>query len=53
MKLVKLKSRKVKRMPFQIILPEWWVRVNELKKDDVIDVYIADTKELIIKKREV
>lgn len=51
MKLVKLKSRKVGSFPVLLRLPKWFLKVNKIKSGDVLDIYITDTGELIIKKR--
>ncbi len=53
MRLVKLKSKVVKRMPIAIRLPEHFIKANGIMPNDVIDMYMSNTGELIIKKRGV
>jgi hypothetical protein len=51
MKLVKLKSRKVEKVPVLVTLPKWFIQVNNIQEGDILDIYITETHELIIKKR--
>ena len=50
-RLVKLKSKKVKKLPAYVPLPKLFVRACDLQMDDVLDIYLSETGELIIKKR--
>jgi len=53
MKLLRLKTRKVKKLPLQVTLPELFAKKNLIRKGDEIVFYISETGELIIKKEGV
>jgi hypothetical protein len=52
MKIIKLRSRKVETFPIHIRLPKFFTTANELKRGDVIDIYLTEFGDLIIKKQK-
>ena len=53
MRLLKLKERVVTRLPLIISIPETFIRKNGINKGDVIEYYISEFGDLIIKKKEI
>lgn len=51
MRLAKVKSKTVKRLPLTIRLPDHFIKANSIMPNDVLDMYVSSTGELIIKKR--
>lgn len=51
MRAVKIKARKVESLPCKITLPRIFIYKNQIMKGDVIDYYVLETGELLIKKR--
>lgn len=51
-RVVKLKSKVVKRLPIGIRLPNHFIKSNNIQMNDVLEMYIARSGELIIKKKE-
>lgn len=53
-RVFKLKTRKIKKYPVSLRLPQEFLRSNRIKIGDEIDVFLVEnTHELIIKKKEV
>ncbi len=50
MRVIKLKTRKIKKHPVTIVLPKEFIRANRIVAGDVIVLYLTESKELIIKK---
>lgn len=53
MRLLKIKERTVTKLPLIISIPETFIRKNEINKGDIIEYYISEFGDLIIKKKEV
>lgn len=50
MRVVKLKTRKIKKYPVTITLPKEFIRANRIQVGDTIVIYLTESRELIIKK---
>lgn len=53
MRLLKIKERTVTKLPLIISIPETFIRKNEINKGDIIEYYISEFGDLIIKKKEI
>ena len=52
MRVIKLKTRKIKTASISIKLPKEFIKANRLQIGDVIAIYLTESRELIIKKQE-
>jgi len=47
-----VRDKKVKKLPCVVKLPDHFIKANNIQYNDVIQLYIARSGELIIKKKE-
>jgi bifunctional DNA-binding transcriptional regulator/antitoxin component of YhaV-PrlF toxin-antitoxin module len=52
MKIVKIRTKKIGRIPTQLTLPRYFYTANNLKLGDKIDIYMSEFGDVIIKKQK-
>lgn len=51
MKILKLRTKVIRRIPVELSLPKHYATANGLKLGDKLDIYISEHGDLIIKKQ--
>lgn len=51
-RVLKVKTRKVTKLPIQVVLPERFVQKNLISRGDTIEFWLSESGELLIKAGE-
>jgi hypothetical protein len=52
LRIIKLGQKKIKKFPFKLTLPREWFVKNGVRAGDILEVYMSEHGELIVKLKQ-